>query len=36
MFLHVLEARYVRDYTVWLRFNDGTWPEIRKEAPSLR
>ena len=24
MFLHVLEARYVRNYTVWLRFSDGT------------
>ncbi len=28
MFLHVVEARYVRDYTVWLRFNDGTCGEI--------
>lgn len=28
MFLHVLEARYVRDYTVWLRFNDGTCGEV--------
>ena len=28
MFLHVLEARYVRDYTVWLRFNDGTAGEV--------
>lgn len=31
---HVLEARYVRDYVVWLRFRDGTageidlWPEL--------
>lgn len=28
MFLHVIEARYVRDYTVWLRFNDGTCGEV--------
>lgn len=23
MFLHVLEARYVRDHVVWVRFSDG-------------
>ncbi len=28
MFLHVLEARYVRDYTVWLRFSDGAAGEV--------
>lgn len=28
MFLHVLEARYVRDYTIWLRFSDGTTGEV--------
>jgi hypothetical protein len=28
MFLHVVEARYVRDYTLWLRFNDGTQGEV--------
>ena len=28
MFLHVVEARYVRDYTVWVRFNDGTAGEV--------
>ena len=28
MFLHVIEARYVRDHTVWLRFNDGTCGEV--------
>jgi len=28
MFLHVLEARYVRDHIVWLRFNDGTCGEV--------
>jgi hypothetical protein len=25
---HVLEARYVRDHIVWLRFRDGTCGEI--------
>jgi len=28
MFLHVVEARYVRNYTVWLRFNDDTAGEV--------
>jgi hypothetical protein len=28
MFLHVLEARYVRDYVVWLRFSDGAAGEV--------
>lgn len=28
MFLHVVEARYVRDYVVWVRFSDGTAGEI--------
>jgi len=28
MFLHVLEARYVRGYTVWLRFSDGSAGEV--------
>lgn len=28
MFLHVLEARYLRDHSVWLRFNDGTSGEV--------
>jgi hypothetical protein len=28
MFLHVLEARYLRDHIVWLRFNDGTSGEV--------
>ena len=28
MFIHVVEARYVRGFTVWLRFNDGTCGEI--------
>ena len=26
--LGIVEARYVRDYTVWLRFNDGTAGEV--------
>lgn len=28
MFLHVTEAKYLHDYTVWLRFNDGAEGEI--------
>ena len=28
MFIHVSEARYIRDYTIWLRFNDGAEGEI--------
>ena len=28
MFLHVVEARYVRDYVVWLRFSDGASGEV--------
>ena len=28
MFIHVLDARYVRDYVVWLRFSDGAAGEI--------
>lgn len=28
MFVHVVEARYLRDYTVWLQFNDGTCGEV--------
>jgi hypothetical protein len=28
MFLHVLEARYVRNYVVWLRFSDGVSGEV--------
>lgn len=28
MFLHVIEARHVRDYIVWLRFNDGSAGEV--------
>ena len=32
MILHVREARYVRDYVLWLRFNDGAEGEIDLEA----
>jgi hypothetical protein len=28
MFIHVIEARYVRDYVIWVRFNDGTAGEV--------
>lgn len=28
----VLEARYVRDYTIWLRFEDGTQGEVDLSA----
>jgi hypothetical protein len=28
MFMHVVEARYTRDYRVWLRFNDGACGEV--------
>jgi hypothetical protein len=32
MFLHVLEARYVRDYVVWVRFSDGAAGEVDLSA----
>ena len=28
MLTHIVEARYVSDYTIWLRFNDGTAGEV--------
>ena len=28
MILHVKEARYLRDYVIWLRFNDGAEGEV--------
>lgn len=28
MILHVKEARYVRDFVIWLRFNDGAEGEV--------
>lgn len=32
MFLHVREAKYLRDYVIWLRFNDGAEGEIDLEG----
>ncbi len=32
MFLHILEARYVRDYVVWVRFSDDTKGEVELSA----
>ena len=32
MFLHVREAKYLRDYVIWLRFNDGAEGEINLEG----
>jgi hypothetical protein len=32
MILHVREARHVRDYVLWLRFNDGAEGEIDLES----
>ncbi len=31
MFLHVKEAKYLHDYVVWLRFNDGAEGEVNLE-----
>ncbi|RJP28565.1 MAG: DUF2442 domain-containing protein [Candidatus Omnitrophota bacterium] len=31
MILHVKEARYLHDYRIWLRFNDGAEGEIDLE-----
>jgi len=28
MILHVIEAKYIRDYIIWLRFNDGAEGDI--------
>lgn len=28
MFLHVSEAKYLHDYVIWLKFNDGAEGEI--------
>ncbi|MBI4847578.1 MAG: DUF2442 domain-containing protein [Nitrospirae bacterium] len=28
MILHVKEARYLHDYVIWLRFNDGATGEV--------
>jgi hypothetical protein len=32
MLLHVTDAKYLRDYMIWLRFDDGTAGEINLEA----
>jgi len=32
MFLHILEARYVRDYVIRLKFSDGTLGEVDLRA----
>jgi hypothetical protein len=32
MFLHVKEAKYLHDYVIWLRFNDGAIGEIDLEG----
>ncbi len=32
MFIHVKEARYLRGYVIWLRFNDGAEGEIDLEG----
>jgi len=31
MFLHVKEAKYLHDYVLWLRFNDGAEGEVDLE-----
>jgi hypothetical protein len=31
MFMHVKDAKYLRDYVIWLRFNDGAEGEIDLE-----
>ncbi len=28
MILHVVEVKYVRDYVIWVRFNDGAAGEV--------
>ena len=28
MILHVIEAEYLRDYVIWIRFNDGASGEV--------
>ena len=31
MILHVLEAEYLHDFVIWLRFNDGSTGEVNLE-----
>jgi hypothetical protein len=28
MFIHITEAKYIKDYQVWLSFNDGSNGEV--------
>lgn len=28
MFLHIIKAKYIKDYKVWVKFNDGTTGEV--------
>jgi hypothetical protein len=35
MFLHVKEAKYLHDYILWLRFNDGAEGEVDLESELL-
>ena len=32
MFLHVEEARYLRDYVIWVKFNNGLEGEVDLES----
>ena len=32
MLLHVTDAKYLRDYVIWFRFNDGAEGEVDLEA----
>jgi len=32
MILHIKEAKYLRDYIIWLRFNDGAEGEVDLRA----
>ena len=32
MILHVVEVKYVRDYIIWVRFNDGAFGEVDLSA----
>ena len=32
MILHVREAKYIKDYIIWFRFNDGAEGEVNLEA----
>ena len=31
MFLHVKDAKYLHDYVIWVRFNDGIEGEVNLE-----